>query len=284
MPAKGASTAGGAARSWRRHRVIRPGAGAQRGRHRGHGPAPSTHGKANVGRRIAAAHGVPEPAKMCGSGMRAQFEHDMTAGRQPRCHVMRRKHDQRTYLLLRPRRQAYRDTTKFDHMMLDVGSRYAPGRRWARSARCVPSTFTREHRMVCNHTVKRAKPPLRPCVARDRPVGKGRDGETVVAIVEGPGSSSSEKIPRSKPRQEKTHHHRASSSHQRRAALGHDARFRDASWGQYFGGIVSHAMQAQEPTGSPRADGATRSLARAAGRWKMRPVGGSTRRLRCAEA
>ncbi len=145
----------------------------------------------------------------------------------------------------------------FDHMMLDglEDALLDPAAPWAPSASSAPTKyrFTREAGRL-RHSVQRAKAATESGAfkAEITPVTvKGRAGETVISIDEGPGKVKLDKIPTLKPRlQERRHHHRSLQLlHQRRRRRpGAGPRIDGQGTGrQPIARIVGHATFSQEP-------------------------------------
>ena len=219
-------------------------------------------------RQAAFKGGLPKSAgavtlsKMCGSGMRAaMFAHDMlVAGTHDVLVAGGMESMTNAPYLLQKGRGGYRlgHDRIFDHMMLDgLEDAYEPGRSMGTFGEdCAAKySFTREQQdAFATASVQRAK------AATDNggfateiaPVTvKGRGGDTVVSIDEGPGKVKLDKIPTLKPAFKKDGTITAASSssiNDGAAALVMMKASTAAKLGcTPLARIVSHATHAQEP-------------------------------------
>ncbi len=212
--------------------------------------------------------GLPKSAgavtltKMCGSGMRAtMFAHDMLLAGSAEVMVAGGMESMTNapYLLLKAR-GGYRigHDRIFDHMMLDgLEDAYEPGRSMGTFGEdCAAKySFTRaEQDAFATASVQRAKAATETgaFAAEITPVTvKGRGGETVISIDEGPGKVKLDKIPTLKPAFKKDGTITAASSssiNDGAAALVLMRASTAARLGcKPLARIVSHAVHAQEP-------------------------------------
>ena len=219
-------------------------------------------------RQAAFKGGLPKSAgavtlsKMCGSGMRAaMFAHDMLlAGTHDVLVAGGMESMTNAPYLLQKGRGGYRigHDRIFDHMMLDgLEDAYEPGRSMGTFGEdCAAKySFTRAQQdAFATASVQRAKAATESgaFAAEIAPVTvKGRGGETVVSIDEGPGKIKLDKLPTLKPAFKKDGTITAASSssiNDGAAALVMMRASTAAKLGcQPLARIVSHATHAQEP-------------------------------------
>jgi acetyl-CoA C-acetyltransferase len=251
----------------------------------GQGQAPARQAALKGGLPLSA--GAVTLSKMCGSGMRAaMFAHDM---------LLAGSHDvivaggmesmtNAPYLLLKGRGGMRIGHDKvYDHMMLDgLEDAYEPGRAMGTFGEdCAARyNFTRQAQDAFAQTsVQRAKAATESgaFATEITPVTvKGRAGETVISIDEGPGRVKLDKIPTLKPAFKKDGTITAASSssiNDGAAALVMTRASTAARLGaKPLARIVAHAMHAQEPNWFTTAPvGATRKALAKAG-WKVEDV------------
>ena len=251
----------------------------------GQGQAPARQAALKGG--LPMSTGAVTLSKMCGSGMRAaMFAHDM---------LLAGSHDvivaggmesmtNAPYLLLKGRGGMRIGHDKvYDHMMLDgLEDAYEPGRAMGTfGEECAAKYhFTRAAQdAFATTSVQRAKAAIESGAfsAEIMPVTiKGRSGETVISIDEGPGRVKLEKIPTLKPAFKKDGTITAASSssiNDGAAALVMMRASNAARLGaKPLARIVSHAMHAQEPNWFTTAPvGATRKALAKAG-WTVADV------------
>ena len=244
-------------------------------------------------RQAAFKGGLPKSAgavtlsKMCGSGMRAaMFAHDMlVAGTHDVLVAGGMESMTNAPYLLPKARGGYRigHDRIFDHMMLDgLEDAYEPGRSMGTFGEdCAAKYgFTRaEQDAFATASVQRAKAATESgaFAAEIAPVTvKGRSGETVISIDEGPGKVKLDKIPTLKPAFKKDGTITAASSssiNDGAAALVMMKSSTAARLGSApLARIVAHAMHAQEPNWFTTAPvGATQKVLAKAG-WSVKDV------------
>ena len=219
-------------------------------------------------RQAAFKGGLPKSAgavtlsKMCGSGMRAaMFAHDMLLAGSHEVLVAGGMESMTNAPYLLPKaRGGYRigHDRIFDHMMLDgLEDAYEPGRSMGTFGEdCAAKySFTREQQdAFATASVQRAKAATESgaFAAEIAPVTvKGRGGETVVSIDEGPGKIKLDKLPTLKPAFKKDGTITAASSssiNDGAAALVMMRASTAAKLGcKPLAKIVAHATHAQEP-------------------------------------
>ena len=219
-------------------------------------------------RQAAFKGGLPKSAgavtlsKMCGSGMRAaMFAHDMLLAGSHEVLVAGGMESMTNAPYVLPKaRGGYRigHDRIFDHMMLDgLEDAYEPGRSMGTFGEdCAAKySFTREQQdAFATASVQRAKVATESgaFAAEIAPVTvKGRGGETVVSIDEGPGKIKLDKLPTLKPAFKKDGTITAASSssiNDGAAALVMMRASTAAKLGcKPLAKIVAHATHAQEP-------------------------------------
>jgi acetyl-CoA C-acetyltransferase len=219
-------------------------------------------------RQAAFKGGLPKSAgavtlsKMCGSGMRAaMFAHDMLLAGSHEVLVAGGMESMTNAPYVLPKaRGGYRigHDRIFDHMMLDgLEDAYEPGRSMGTFGEdCAAKySFTREQQdAFATASVQRAKAATESgaFAAEIAPVTvKGRGGETVVSIDEGPGKIKLDKLPTLKPAFKKDGTITAASSssiNDGAAALVMMRASTAAKLGcKPLAKIVAHATHAQEP-------------------------------------
>ncbi len=251
----------------------------------GQGQAPARQAALKGG--LPMSTGAVTLSKMCGSGMRAaMFAHDMLLAGSHDVIVVGGMESMTNapYLLLKGRGGMRIGHDKvYDHMMLDgLEDAYEPGRAMGTFGEdcAVKYNFTRAAQdAFATTSVQRAKAATESgaFAAEIVPVTvKGRAGETVVSIDEGPGRVKLDKIPTLKPAFKKDGTITAASSSSISDGAAALVMMR-ASTAARLGAkplarIVSHAMHAQEPNWFTTAPiGATRkALAKAD--WKVEDV------------
>ena len=226
----------------------------------GQGQAPARQAAFKGGLPISA--GAVTLSKMCGSGMRAaMFAHDMLAAGSADVLIAGGMESMTNAPYLLPKaRGGYRighDRT-FDHMMLDgLEDAYEAGRSMGTFGEdCAAKySFTREQQdNFATTSVQRAQAATKSgaFAAEITPVTvKGRSGDTVISIDEGPGKVKLEKIASLKPAFKKDGTITAASSssiNDGAAALVMMRASTAAKLGRKpLARIVSHAVHAQEP-------------------------------------
>ena len=251
----------------------------------GQGQAPARQAALKGG--LPMSTGAVTLSKMCGSGMRAaMFAHDM---------LLAGSHDvivaggmesmtNAPYLLLKGRGGMRIGHDKvYDHMMLDgLEDAYEPGRAMGTfGEECAAKYhFTRAAQdAFATTSVQRAKAAIESgaFAAEIMPVTvKGRSGETVISIDEGPGRVKLEKIPTLKPAFKKDGTITAASSSSINDGAAALVMMRPSNAARLgakpLARIVSHAMHAQEPNWFTTAPvGATRKALAKAG-WTVADV------------
>ena len=244
-------------------------------------------------RQAAFKGGLPNSAgavtlsKMCGSGMKAaMFAHDMLLAGSHEVMVAGGMESMTNapYLLLKGRSgMRIGHERVYDHMMLDgLEDAYEPGRAMGTFGEDCASKydFTREAQdAFATASVKRAKAATESgaFATEITPVSvKGRTGETVVLIDEGPGKVKLDKIATLKPAFKKDGTITAASSSSINDGAAALVLMR-ASTARKLGAkplarIVAHAMHAQEPNWFTTAPvGATQKLLAKAG-WSVGDV------------
>jgi acetyl-CoA C-acetyltransferase len=226
----------------------------------GQGQAPARQAAFKGGLPISA--GAVTLSKMCGSGMRAaMFGHDMLLAGSAEVLVAGGMESMTNAPYLLPKaRGGYRigHDRIFDHMMLDgLEDAYEAGRSMGTFGEdCAAKySFTREQQdNFAIASVQRAQAATKSgaFAAEISPVTvKGRAGDTVIAIDEGPGKVKLEKIPTLKPAFKKDGTITAASSssiNDGAAALVMMRASTAAKLGlKPLARIVSHAVHAQEP-------------------------------------
>ena len=226
----------------------------------GQGQAPARQAGFKGG--LPKSAGAVTLSKMCGSGMRAaMFAHDMLLAGSHEVLVAGGMESMTNAPYLLPKaRGGYRigHDRIFDHMMLDgLEDAYEPGRSMGTFGEdCAAKYgFTRaEQDAFATASVQRAKAATESGVfaAEIAPVTvKGRAGEVVVSIDEGPGKVKLDKIPGLKPAFKKDGTITAASSssiNDGAAAMVLMTAFTAARLGcKPLARIVSHATHAQEP-------------------------------------
>lgn len=251
----------------------------------GQGQAPARQAALKGGLPMSA--GAVTLSKMCGSGMRAaMFAHDMLLAGSHDVMVAGGMESMTNapYLLLKGRSGMRIGHDKvYDHMMLDgLEDAYEPGRAMGTFGEdCAARySFTRAAQdAFATTSVQRAKAATESgaFAAEITPVTvKGRAGETVVSIDEGPGRVKLDKIPTLKPafRKDGTITAASSSSINDGAAAMVMMRASTATrlGAKPMARIVSHAMHAQEPNWFTTApiEAARKALAKAG--WKVQDV------------
>ena len=226
----------------------------------GQGQAPARQAALKAGLPISA--GAVTLSKMCGSGMRAaMFAHDMLlAGSADVLVAGGMESMTNTPYLLPKARGGYRigHDRIFDHMMLDgLEDAYEPGRSMGTFGEdCAAKySFTREQQdNFAIASVQRAQAATQSGAFSTEiaPVTvKGRSGETVISVDEGPGKVRLDKIPALKPAFKKDGTITAASSSSINDGAAAMVLMR-ASTAERLGckplaRIVSHAVHAQEP-------------------------------------
>jgi acetyl-CoA C-acetyltransferase len=244
-------------------------------------------------RQAAFKGGLPKSAgavtlsKMCGSGMRAaMFAHDMLLAGSADVLVAGGMESMTNAPYLLPKaRGGYRigHDRIFDHMMLDgLEDAYEPGRSMGTFGEdCAAKySFTRaEQDAFATASVKRAKAATETgaFAAEITPVTvKGRAGEVVIAIDEGPGKVKLDKIPTLKPAFKKDGTITAASSSSINDGAAAMVLMRASTAAKLgckpLARIVSHAVHAQEPEWFATAPvGATQKALAKAG-WSVADV------------
>ena len=251
----------------------------------GQGQAPARQAAFKGGLPMSA--GAVTLSKMCGSGMKAaMFAHDMLCAGSHEVMVAGGMESMTNapYLLLKGRGgMRIGHDRVFDHMMLDgLEDAYEPGRSMGTFGEdCAAKyNFSREVQdQFAVASVQRAQTATTSgaFAAEITPVTvKGRTGDTVVSIDEGPGKVKLEKIPTLKPAFKKDGTITAASSSSINDGAAALVMMR-ASTAQQLGlqpmaRIVSHAMHAQEPNWFTTAPvGATQKALAKAG-WQVGDV------------
>ena len=219
-------------------------------------------------RQAAFKGGLPKSAgavtlsKMCGSGMRAaMFAHDMLLAGSHEVLVAGGMESMTNAPYLLPKaRGGYRigHDRIFDHMMLDgLEDAYEPGRSMGTFGEdCAAKySFTREQQdAFATASVQRAKAATESgaFAAEIAPVTvKGRGGETVVSIDEGPGKIKLDKLPTLKPAFKKDGTITAASSSSINDGAAALVMMRASTAAKLgctpLAKIVAHANHAQEP-------------------------------------
>jgi acetyl-CoA C-acetyltransferase len=251
----------------------------------GQGQAPARQAALKGGLPMSA--GAVTLSKMCGSGMKAaMFAHDMLLAGSHEVMVAGGMESMTNapYLLLKGRGgMRIGHDRVYDHMMLDgLEDAYEPGRAMGTFGEdCAAKyQFTREAQdAFATTSVQRAKAATESgAFAKEiTPVTvKGRGGDTVIAIDEGPGRVKLDKIPTLKPAFKKDGTITAASSSSINDGAAALVMMR-ASIARKLGAIplariVSHAMHAQEPNWFTTAPvGATQKALAKAG-WKAADV------------
>ena len=251
----------------------------------GQGQAPARQAGFKGG--LPKSAGAVTLSKMCGSGMRAaMFAHDMLLSGSADVVVAGGMESMTNAPYLLPKARAgYRigHDRIFDHMMLDgLEDAYEPGRSMGTFGEdCAAKyAFTRaEQDAFATASVQRAKAATETgaFAAEITPVTvKGRAGDTVIAIDEGPGKVKLDKIPTLKPAFKKDGTITAASSssiNDGAAALVMMTAATAAKLGcKPLARIVSHAVHAQEPEWFATAPvGATQKALAKAG-WSVADV------------
>ena len=244
-------------------------------------------------RQAAFKGGLPKSAgavtlsKMCGSGMRAaMFAHDMLlAGTHDVLVAGGMESMTNAPYLLQKGRGGYRigHDRIFDHMMLDgLEDAYEPGRSMGTFGEdCAAKYhFTREQQdAFATASVQRAQAAIANGGFKDEiaPVTvKGRGGETVVSIDEGPGKIKLDKIPALKPAFKKDGTVTAASSSSINDGAAAMVLMRESMAKklgcQPLARIVSHATHAQEPEWFSTAPVGASEKALAKAGWKVSDV------------
>ncbi|MDP2067189.1 MAG: acetyl-CoA C-acyltransferase [Burkholderiaceae bacterium] len=251
----------------------------------GQGQAPARQAALKGGLPLSA--GAVTLSKMCGSGMKAaMFAHDMLRAGSHEVMVAGGMESMTNAPYLLPKARAgYRigHDRIFDHMMLDgLEDAYEPGRAMGTFGEdCAAKyQFSREAQdAFATTSVQRAKTATESgaFATEITPVTvKGRAGDTVIAIDEGPGRVKLDKIPTLKPAFKKDGTITAASS----SSINDGAAamvMMLASTAQKLGlkplaRIVAHAMHAQEPNWFTTAPvGATQKALAKAG-WSVKDV------------
>jgi len=226
----------------------------------GQGQAPARQAGFKGG--LPKSAGAVTMSKMCGSGMRAaMFAHDMLLAGSAQVVVAGGMESMTNApYLLQKARGGYRigHDRIFDHMMLDgLEDAYEPGRSMGTFGEdCAAKySFTRaEQDAFATASVQRAKAATETgaFAAEIAPVTvKGRGGDTVISVDEGPGKVKLDKIPSLKPAFKKDGTITAASSssiNDGAAALVMMTAATAAQLGlKPLARIVSHAVHAQEP-------------------------------------
>ena len=251
----------------------------------GQGQAPARQAGFKGG--LPKSAGAVTLSKMCGSGMRAaMFAHDMLLSGSADVVVAGGMESMTNAPYLLPKARAgYRigHDRIFDHMMLDgLEDAYEPGRSMGTFGEdCAAKySFTRaEQDAFATASVQRAKAATETgaFAAEITPVTvKGRAGDTVIAIDEGPGKVKLDKIPTLKPAFKKDGTITAASSssiNDGAAALVMMTAATATKLGlKPLARIVSHAVHAQEPEWFATAPvGATQKALAKAG-WSVADV------------
>jgi acetyl-CoA C-acetyltransferase len=251
----------------------------------GQGQAPARQAGFKGG--LPKSAGAVTLSKMCGSGMRAaMFAHDMLLSGSADVVVAGGMESMTNAPYLLPKARAgYRigHDRIFDHMMLDgLEDAYEPGRSMGTFGEdCAAKySFTRaEQDAFATASVQRAKAATETgaFAAEIAPVTvKGRAGEVVISIDEGPGKVKLDKIPTLKPAFKKDGTITAASSssiNDGAAALVMMTAATAAKLGiKPLARIVSHAVHAQEPEWFATAPvGATQKALAKAG-WSVADV------------
>ena len=251
----------------------------------GQGQAPARQATLKAGLPLAA--GAVTLSKMCGSGMRAaMFAHDMLVAGSADVMVAGGMESMTNapYLILKGR-GGYRigHDRIFDHMMLDgLEDAYEAGRSMGTfGEECAAKyAFTRQEQDAFAITsVQRAQAATQSgAFAKEiAPVTvKGRAGDTVISIDEGPGKVKVEKIPTLKPAFKKDGTITAASSSSINDGAAALVLMRQSTATKLgckpLARVVSHAVHAQEPNWFTTAPvGATQKALSKAG-WKVQDV------------
>ena len=226
----------------------------------GQGQAPARQAGFKGG--LPKSAGAVTLSKMCGSGMRAaMFAHDMLLAGSAEVVVAGGMESMTNApYLLQKARGGYRigHDRIFDHMMLDgLEDAYEPGRSMGTFGEdcAVKYSFTRaEQDAFATASVQRAKAATETgaFAAEITPVTvKGRGGETVISIDEGPGKVKLDKIPTLKPAFKKDGTITAASSSSINDGAAAMVLMRASTAARLgckpLARIVSHAVHAQEP-------------------------------------
>ena len=251
----------------------------------GQGQAPARQAAFKGGLPISA--GAVTLSKMCGSGMRAaMFAHDMLLAGSADVLVAGGMESMTNAPYLLPKaRGGYRigHDRIFDHMMLDgLEDAYEAGRSMGTFGEdCAAKySFTREQQdQFAITSVQRAQAATKSgaFAAEITPVTvKGRAGDTVISIDEGPGKVKLEKIPALKPAFKKDGTITAASSssiNDGAAALVMMRASTAAKLGcKPLARIVSHAVHAQEPNWFATAPVGAVNKALAKAGWSVKDV------------
>ncbi|MDO8448452.1 acetyl-CoA C-acyltransferase [Rhodoferax sp.] len=251
----------------------------------GQGQAPARQAAFKGGLPISA--GAVTLSKMCGSGMRAaMFGHDMLLAGSADVLVAGGMESMTNAPYLLPKaRGGYRigHDRIFDHMMLDgLEDAYEAGRSMGTFGEdCAAKySFTREQQdQFAITSVQRAQAATKSgaFAAEITPVTvKGRAGDTVISIDEGPGKVKLEKIPALKPAFKKDGTITAASSssiNDGAAALVMMRASTAAKLGcKPLARIVSHAVHAQEPNWFATAPVGAVNKALAKAGWSVKDV------------
>jgi len=244
-------------------------------------------------RQAAFKGGLPKSAgavtlsKMCGSGMRAaMFAHDMLlAGTHDVLVAGGMESMTNAPYLLQKGRAGYRigHDRIFDHMMLDgLEDAYEPGRSMGTFGEdCAAKYhFTREQQdAYATASVQRAQAAIANGGFKDEIASvtvKGRGGDTVVSIDEGPGKIKLDKIPTLKPAFKKDGTVTAASSSSINDGAAAMVLMRESMAKklgcQPLARIVSHATHAQEPEWFSTAPVGASEKALAKAGWKVSDV------------
>ncbi len=251
----------------------------------GQGQAPARQAGFKGG--LPKSAGAVTMSKMCGSGMRAaMFAHDMLLAGSADVLVAGGMESMTNAPYLLPKaRGGYRigHDRIFDHMMLDgLEDAYEPGRSMGTFGEdCAAKySFTRaEQDAFATASVQRAKAATETggFAAEIAPVTvKGRAGEVVIAIDEGPGKVKLDKIPTLKPAFKKDGTITAASSSSINDGAAAMVMMRASTAAKLgckpLARIVSHAVHAQEPEWFATAPvGATQKALAKAG-WSVADV------------
>jgi acetyl-CoA C-acetyltransferase len=251
----------------------------------GQGQAPARQAGFKGG--LPKSAGAVTLSKMCGSGMRAaMFAHDMLAGGSADVIVAGGMESMTNapYLMLKGRGGYRMGHDKiYDHMMLDgLEDAYEAGRSMGTFGEdCAAKyKFTREQQdHFASSSVRRAQAATQSgaFAAEITPVTvKGRAGDTVISIDEGPGKAKLDKIPVLKPAFKKDGTITAASSSSINDGAAALVMMRASTAAKHglrpLAKIVSHAMHAQAPEWFTTAPvGATQQALARAG-WSVKDV------------
>ncbi len=251
----------------------------------GQGQAPARQAALKGGLPMSA--GAVTLSKMCGSGMKAaMFAHDMLLAGTHEVMVAGGMESMTNapHLLLKGRSGIRIGHDRiFDHMMLDgLEDAYEPGRAMGTFGEdCAAKyTFSREaqdHFAITSVQRAQAATQSGAFAAEMAPVAvKGRGGDTVISIDEGPGKVKLDKIPLLKPAFKKDGTITAASSSSINDGASAMVMMRESTAAKLgckpIARIVAHAMHAQEPNWFTTAPVGAVQKALAKAGWSVKDV------------